>query len=97
MAAASPVTAASVASLPLNVRIRRHRGTVLAAGYEHVVELSETAVFVWRHIDGVRTVAELGRLLAAEYAIDEEAATQDVCELFTQLVAHGVLDLARPA
>ncbi|WAZ21803.1 PqqD family protein [Streptomyces cinnabarinus] len=88
------VTPASVASLPLNVRMRNHRGTMFAAGYEHTVELSESAVFVWRHIDGARTVAELGALLAAEYAIDEESATEDVCELFTQLTAHGVLDIA---
>jgi Coenzyme PQQ synthesis protein D (PqqD) len=78
---------------PMNTRIRNRRGTTIVGGYEHTVELSESAAFVWRQMDGVRSLREIGRLLAREYDIDEETAIEDVAELAAQLAAYDLLEL----
>ncbi|MEV0622093.1 PqqD family protein [Nonomuraea sp. NPDC050404] len=78
---------------PMNVRIRNHRGTTVIGGYEHALELSESAAFVWRQIDGVRTLREIGRLMAGEYDIGEESAAHDVAELAAELAAYDLLEL----
>lgn len=84
----SPTT---VPALPLSVRMRNYRGKVLVGGYQHVMELSETASFIWRQIDGVRTVADIGATVAREYGIDEETATADVTELLANLAANDLV------
>jgi len=77
---------------PLNVRTRNYRGSVFVGGYQHVMELTEVAAFVWRHIDGHRTVRQLGELVATEYDIDLLTATEDVAELLADLTDHEVLE-----
>lgn len=86
----SPTT---VPTLPLNIRMRNYRGKTIVGGYQHVMELSETASFVWRQIDGTRTIADIGAMLASEYEIDEETATADVAELLAELAANDLVQL----
>jgi hypothetical protein len=81
----------------MHVRLRRHQGRFVVGGYEHVFELSDTATFIWRHIDGVRTVGELGELVSAEYDVAAEIAVADVAELVADLAAAGVLAVRDPA
>jgi pyrroloquinoline quinone biosynthesis protein D len=77
----------------LDTRIRKLRGTILVAGPEEVLELGETATFVWNHIDGTRTIAEIGAALASEYDVDAETATADVAELVDDLLASEIVSL----
>ncbi|GGO82151.1 PqqD family protein [Wenjunlia tyrosinilytica] len=84
----------SVASLPLNVKIRNHRGKTVVGGYEHFFELTDSAAYIWRQIDGTRTVSDIAALIAKEYDIDQESATQDIVDLFAELAAHEVVKIA---
>ncbi|HET9140045.1 PqqD family protein [Actinophytocola sp.] len=85
------MTPDSVLVFPLNVRIRNYRGKILLGGYEHAFELSESATFMCRQIDGTRTVRDIGQVVAAEFDVDPQTATQDATELFTQLVVADVV------
>ncbi|MGE5830128.1 MAG: PqqD family peptide modification chaperone [Micromonosporaceae bacterium] len=72
-----------------DVRIRRTAEgylVSLASGPAHA--LSESGSFIWRAIDGQRTVADLAALVTMEYDVDEREALEDT----TALVA-GLLDL----
>ncbi|MEV8509749.1 PqqD family protein [Actinoplanes sp. NPDC051475] len=80
----------------LDERVRRYQGIVHLAGPEEVFALDEVAEFIWRRIDGRRTIADLGADLAAEYDIDVGEACNDVADLITELVSHGAIAIAGP-
>ena len=77
----------------LDARIRNIRGTILVAGPHEVLELTETAAFVWNRIDGDRTIRDLGWALASEYDVPVETATEDVAELVDELVANEIVSI----
>jgi Coenzyme PQQ synthesis protein D (PqqD) len=85
------VGARSVPRRRLDARIRNTRGVVIVAGPQQALELSDVALSVWRHIDGIRTVADIGRELAREFEIDEDTAVADVTELLTDLASARVV------
>ncbi|MER8235553.1 PqqD family protein [Streptomyces sp. NPDC094049] len=85
---------ASVPTLRLDARIRNIRGKVMIAGPAQAFELSETAAFIWKQIDGSNTVAQIGRLLAAEYEVDEATAVEDTAEVVAELAAGNIVTLA---
>ena len=74
----------------LDARIRNLGGTLLVAGPREVLELSDTAAFVWSRIDGATTVRDLGAALASEYDVGIDTATKDVAELVEELVANEI-------
>ncbi|MFE2970161.1 PqqD family protein [Streptomyces sp. NPDC059340] len=86
-----------VPRIPLNVRLRRHRGRHLAIGYEHALELSSTAVFIWSQIDGTTDVVDIARAVSDEYAIDTETALEDVRSLLDELVGHQLIVWETPS
>jgi len=86
-----PLSSDSVVALPLNFKIRNYRGKTLVRGDEHAFELSESAAFVCRQVDGSRTVGDIGKRVAEEFDVDEETATEDAVELLTRLVTHDIL------
>jgi len=77
----------------LEARVRNLGDKVLVAGPEQVLELADTAVVIWKSIDGKRTVREIGSLLASEYDVDEDTATRDVAELVEELVQGEIVRL----
>ncbi|MGW0589555.1 PqqD family protein [Streptosporangium sp. NPDC002607] len=81
----------AVPVLPMTVRMRNLQGKTFVGDGEHVFELSETARFIWRQIDGKRTVLDIGEIVSREYDIPREEAVDDVLEFFTELVELGVL------
>lgn len=85
---------ASVPTRRLDARVRNVRGQMMIAGPTQAFELSETAAFIWRQIDGSNTVAQIGRLLAAEYEVDEQTAVEDTAEVIVELAASSVITLA---
>jgi hypothetical protein len=85
------VTPDPIPHIPLNVRLRRHRGRHLAVGYQHTLELSPTAVFVWQQINGTATVSDISRALSEEYDVDTETARSDVRELLDELIEHDLV------
>jgi hypothetical protein len=76
-------------------RVRNVGGTLMLArvGEQTGVELSETAAMIWRAMDGRRTVADLGALLSAAYAVEPAAATEDAADMVADLAARGFVDV----
>lgn len=56
--------------------------------------LDEIGAFIWRQIDGRRSLAGIVEALIAEYEVDSGQATNDVRAFVSQLVEA---DLVRPA
>ena len=77
----------------LDARVRKVGDTLVVGRAEDVFELDEVAAFVWRQIDGERTVADLGAVLAVEYDIDAAEAAGDVADMLEPLVAHGLITM----
>ena len=83
----------SVPRVRMEVRFRKVRGTVLVAANDQTLELTETAAFLFREIDGVRAVSDIGAALAREYEIPEEMAIDDTVSLIADLIADDIVEL----
>jgi hypothetical protein len=70
-----------------NLAWREIDGEVVIISPEDSVvhELNATATFLWKHMDGPRTVTELARMLAQEFDVDLETAQADTFELLSSL------------
>lgn len=88
---ASAEAAGAVPEIPLSVQFRRESGRFLAIGYEHTIELSETAAFICRQVDGRLSIAAIAAIVAAEYAIEESTALEDVGSLLADLSDYGLV------
>jgi Mrp family chromosome partitioning ATPase len=66
----------------------RHRVTDLSAIYT----LNETGSFLWDHVDGHRSVADLIALVAAEYDVAAAEAERDVGALIADLISEGLVE-----
>lgn len=77
----------------LGLRVRNVRGTILLAWQETFLELADVAGFLWRQLDGVRTVDELVSLVAAEYEADPAEVAEDVQAVLADLVQAGFIAL----
>jgi hypothetical protein len=56
------------------------------ADLESIYTLNDTGAFIWEHLDGERTVAEIRDALLEEYAVSPEDAEADVIEFVEMLV-----------
>jgi hypothetical protein len=81
----------SVPRKRLDARVRNYRNRILVAGPRDPFELTDTAAFIWRLIDGQRSISDLAEAVCAEYQIDHQTAVPDVAELIATLAAAGVL------
>jgi pyrroloquinoline quinone biosynthesis protein D len=77
----------------LDVRMRNYRGTLLLARAEQSLELTDVAAFVWRLLDGQRSLEDVAKAVATEYAIDYDTAYTDCSELVEALADAGMLDV----
>ena len=60
-------------------------------------ELNGTGSFIWRHVDGQRSAAEIAELLAAEYDVTSEVALADTQTLLADLAERKLLVPSGPA
>lgn len=66
--------------------------TVIISPEESVLhELNGTGSFIWRHVDGQRSAAEIAELVAAEYDVACDAALADTAALLAQLASRKLL------
>lgn len=98
------VDAGAVPCRRLDTRQRAVRGRVFLAGprialglEETALELDEVATFIWRRIDGARSVRQIAEVVAAEYDADLETVTDDVVELIGEFLDHQVVELVSPS
>lgn len=61
-----------------------------------IAGLNETATFVWRQVDGARTVGQIAGLVAHRYRVSEADALRDVCRFFEKLRERDLIELAAP-
>jgi Coenzyme PQQ synthesis protein D (PqqD) len=87
---------AAVPQWRLEAQVRAMRGKMLVAGPEEIRELDEIATFIWRQIDGVRTVEQIAGIVSTEYDVDAGTALADVAELLAELASCRVIDLSAP-
>jgi len=87
---------AAVPQWRLDAQVRAMRGKMLVAGPEEIRELDEIATFIWRQIDGVRTVEQIACIVSDEYDVAAGTALADVAELLAELAGCRVIDLPAP-
>ncbi len=81
----------------LDARIRNIGGTLVVAGPEQALELSDSARFLWLAMNGSHSVAELADRLVAEHDADRDTAIDDVVELVTLLHEIRVVTVRKAA
>jgi hypothetical protein len=74
-------------------RVRRMKGNLLVARTDATLELSETAEFIFRRIDGMRTLGDISAVVALHYDIPLHIACQDTTELLAQLMEQQIMDM----
>lgn len=69
------------------VTIREVDGDLLLldTGTERIHQLNATASFIWRCCGEVDSAEEIARMLAAEYAVEDEVALTDVVKTLSHL------------
>jgi methyltransferase-like protein len=53
--------------------------------------LNETGAFIWEHIDGKKSIADIIDILAEEYEVDHETATGDVTSFVEEMRKYLVI------
>ncbi|MEU0335438.1 PqqD family protein [Streptomyces sp. NPDC006193] len=66
------------------------------SGSGEVLELSDTAAFIFRQIDGVRTLEEISTVVASHYDAELEEVQEDVRDLLTELLVNEVVTVVTP-
>ena len=62
------------------------------ADMNSVYTLNETGAFIWDHINGERSVAELIDAVTTEYDIDDETAKEDVFSFIDNMSKYLIMD-----
>lgn len=81
----------------LDARVRNIGGTLVVAGPEQALELSDSARFLWLAMNGSHSVAELADHLVSEHGFDPESAIDDVVGLVTMLQEVRVITVRKTA
>ncbi len=56
-------------------------------------EISETAMIIWSHVDGRKTIEEIIRELATHFDADAEDLTGDTTEFIEDLMSKGLISI----
>ncbi|MGW6691568.1 PqqD family protein [Streptomyces sp. NPDC054961] len=86
------LTADAVPRRRLDARMRKYRGAFLVANAEETMELDEVAEFIFKRIDGERSVADIAGIVADAYDIAVDEALPDVLDMVGQFVDFGVVE-----
>lgn len=63
--------------------------------FNGLITLSETAKFIWEHIEEASSLEEMVQMLLDNYEIDEETAGRDAFEFISQLLGAGFVECSR--
>ncbi len=86
------VTTQTVPKRRVTARVRRHGGALLVAGPVDVFELRDSAEFIFRAVDGIRTVAQIADLVAQNYDVPLDEAVADIRELVGTLIEYEIME-----
>ncbi|MFD7244518.1 PqqD family protein [Streptomyces massasporeus] len=74
--------------------MRNYRGVLLVAGPEgENYELTESAEFIFRCIDGAHTIETIGTKVAERYGVSPPQAVADVAEFVSDLLDSRTVEL----
>lgn len=62
-----------------------------AQEFNGMIELSESAAFIWEHIEEANSFSELVALILQEYDIDRQTAAADASTFLMQLLQQGMI------
>ena len=65
--------------------------------FNGMITLSETAAFIWKHLEEAASQEELIGMLREEYEVDEETAETDVRELLKQMIEADMIECSDAA
>lgn len=92
MTAPAPCSAQTVPRRSLGVRIRRVKGDFLIGDEDSALLLSGPAQLIYSSLDGRRSIADIARMIAEEYGVDEEEALADAREFLDDLAGKGLVE-----
>lgn len=78
----------------LGIRIRKVNGDFVIGHRNQALLLSDVAGFIFTALDGRRTVTDVARLVAREYAVAEGQALTDVREFLDDLADKEIVEWA---
>lgn len=64
---------------------------IISPGESIMHELNHTAGFIWRHLNGAHSAAEIAAMVAAEYDVAPDVALADTQALLEQLAQQNLL------
>lgn len=62
--------------------------------FNGMINLSETAAFIWNHIEEANTFEELIDMILSTYDIDRQTATQDAYEFINHMLINQMIILS---
>lgn len=66
-----------------------------AQEYNGMITMTDTARFIWEHLEEAESLDELVEMVVSEYDIDVDTATKDAIGLITALIEHGIVECTR--
>lgn len=66
-----------------------------AHDFNGMISLTDTAAFIWEHIEEATDFNQLVDMILNEYEIDRETATADASNFIMQLLQHGMIQPSR--
>lgn len=63
--------------------------------FNGMITLTDTARFIWEHLEKVDSFEEMVQAMLKEYEIDEETVAKDGIEFITELLNHGFVELTK--
>ncbi|MFG2531016.1 PqqD family protein [Streptomyces sp. NPDC048516] len=76
----------------LGIRIRLVKGDFMLGVEDEALHLTGPARLIYAALDGRRGVADVARLVADEYGIDEQEALADVRDFLDDLTDRGIIE-----
>ena len=62
--------------------------------FNGIISLSDTAAFIYEHLEEADTFETLVHMIVSEYDVDEETAVKDAVIFINQLLANEMIELS---
>ncbi len=61
------------------------------ADMNSVYTLNDTGVFIWKHLDGIKSVQDIINRVEEEYDVEKKQAAEDVLDFFSGLKEYLII------
>lgn len=63
--------------------------------FNGMITMTDTAKFIWEHLEKVDSIEELVKEITSEYDIDENTAGRDAVGLINELLKRGIVTFTK--